>query len=131
VKFTRIAFCLAWARHLRRDRTLVRGTGALLAMNQPEGFDCPGCAWPEPTAAHRSRFEFCENGAKAMAEETTTVRAAPELFAELIRRGWNDEDLRKLAGQNVIRVLREAEAAAARLRASRPAPPASGQRQSG
>jgi membrane dipeptidase len=59
------------------------------------------------------------------------VSRFPELFAELIRRGWNDEDLRKLAGQNVIRVLREAEAAAARLRASRPAPPASGQRQSG
>ena len=59
------------------------------------------------------------------------VSRFPELFAELIRRGWNDEDLRKLAGQNAIRVLREAEAAAARLRASRPAPPASGERKSG
>ena len=73
----------ASARHLRRDRTLVRGTRALLAMNQPEGFDCPGCAWPEPAAEHRNRFEFCENGAKAMAEETTTVHATPELFAQL------------------------------------------------
>ncbi len=73
----------ASARHLRRDRTLVRGTKALLAMNQPEGFDCPGCAWPEPASEHRSRFEFCENGAKAMAEETTSVRAAPEVFAQL------------------------------------------------
>lgn len=73
----------ASARHLRRDRTLVRGTKALLAMNQPEGFDCPGCAWPEPAAEDRSRFEFCENGAKAMAEEATTVRAEPELFARL------------------------------------------------
>jgi molybdopterin-dependent oxidoreductase alpha subunit len=73
----------ASARHLRRDRTLVRGTKALLAMNQPEGFDCPGCAWPEPPAGHRSRFEFCENGAKAMAEETTGVRATPEVFAAL------------------------------------------------
>jgi len=74
-----------WAsvRHLGRDRTLVRGTKALLSMNQPEGFDCPGCAWPEPTAGHRSRFEFCENGAKAMAEETTGARATPELFASL------------------------------------------------
>ena len=51
-------------------------------MNQPEGFDCPGCAWPEPTARHRSRFEFCENGAKAMAEETTTRRAEPALFEQ-------------------------------------------------
>jgi anaerobic selenocysteine-containing dehydrogenase len=82
----------ASAKHLRRDRTLVRGTRALLAMNQPEGFDCPGCAWPEPIAEHRSRFEFCENGAKAMAEETTTVRAAPELFAEL-----SIDDLRLLS----------------------------------
>ena len=67
------------ARHLYRDSGLVRGGKALLAMNQPEGFDCPGCAWPEP--ADRSRFEFCENGAKAVAEEATTARATPEIFA--------------------------------------------------
>jgi molybdopterin-dependent oxidoreductase alpha subunit len=69
----------ATARHLQRDSGVVRGSKALLAMNQPEGFDCPGCAWPEPS--HRSRFEFCENGAKAVAEEATTARATPELFA--------------------------------------------------
>ena len=73
----------ASARHLQRDGALVRGTKALLAMNQPDGFDCPGCAWPEPASEQRSRFEFCENGAKAMAEETTTARAEPELFAQL------------------------------------------------
>ncbi len=65
-------------RHLQRDGAVARGSKALLAMNQAGGFDCPGCAWPEPT--DRSRFEFCENGAKAMAEETTTRRAEPELF---------------------------------------------------
>lgn len=80
------------ARHLQRDGAVRRGTRALLAMNQPEGFDCPGCAWPEPAAEHRSRFEFCENGAKAMAEETTTVRATAELFAEL-----SIDDLRLLS----------------------------------
>ncbi len=68
------------ARFLRRESGLGRGAKALLAMNQTSGFDCPGCAWPEP--AHRSRFEFCENGAKAIAEEATTRRATPELFAE-------------------------------------------------
>ncbi|MEO8702912.1 MAG: FdhF/YdeP family oxidoreductase [Kofleriaceae bacterium] len=73
----------ASARHLQRDGALRRGTKALLAMNQPEGFDCPGCAWPEPASGERSRFEFCENGAKAMAEETTTVRASPEVFEQL------------------------------------------------
>ena len=72
----------ATARHLHRDSGLLRGGKALLAMNQPEGFDCPGCAWPEPAAAHRARFEFCENGAKAVAEEATTKRLTPERFAE-------------------------------------------------
>src|SRR5262245_61594437 len=50
-------------------------------MNQVGGFDCPGCAWPEPKAGERARFEFCENGAKALAEEATTARATPEVFA--------------------------------------------------
>jgi molybdopterin-dependent oxidoreductase alpha subunit len=73
----------ATARHLRRDSGLVRGSKALLQMNQPDGFDCPGCAWPEAAAEQRERFEFCENGAKALAEEATTARATPELFAQL------------------------------------------------
>ncbi|MDB4958651.1 MAG: oxidoreductase alpha (molybdopterin) subunit [Myxococcales bacterium] len=74
-----------WAtvRHLQRDSGLARGAKALLAMNQAGGFDCPGCAWPEPAADDRSRFEFCENGAKAVAEEATTARATPDLFAQL------------------------------------------------
>ncbi len=73
----------AWnaMRHIKRDAGLVHGTKALLAMNQPEGFDCPGCAWPEPHAEHRARIEFCENGAKAVAEEAMTARATPALFA--------------------------------------------------
>src|SRR5712664_1232501 len=73
----------ATARHLAAGSGLVRGGKALLAMNQPDGFDCPGCAWPEPAAGERSRIEFCENGAKAIAEEATTARATPELFAQL------------------------------------------------
>jgi hypothetical protein len=40
------------------------GSATLLKVNQPEGFDCPGCAWPYPK--HTSAFEFCENGAKAV-----------------------------------------------------------------
>ena len=43
----------------------------------------------------------------------------PDLFAELIRRGWSDADLKKLAGQNLLRVLRQAEATAARLQRER------------
>jgi molybdopterin-dependent oxidoreductase alpha subunit len=67
---------------LSRETGLVRGGKALLRMNQEDGFDCPGCAWPEPEVAARSRLEFCENGAKALAEEATTRRATAELFAE-------------------------------------------------
>ena len=44
---------------------IVKETRGLLSMNQPHGFDCPGCAWPDPK--HTSSFEFCENGAKAVA----------------------------------------------------------------
>ncbi|MEM9489818.1 MAG: FdhF/YdeP family oxidoreductase, partial [Myxococcota bacterium] len=68
------------ARFLNRETGLWRGGKAILRMNQPDGFDCPGCAWPEP--AERARIEFCENGAKAFAEEATRKRATPELFAE-------------------------------------------------
>ena len=48
-------------------------------MNQPDGFDCPGCAWPDPK--HTSSFEFCENGAKAVAFELTRRRVTAEFFA--------------------------------------------------
>ncbi len=67
---------------------------ALLEMNQPDGFDCPGCAWPDPK--HTSSFEFCENGAKAVTWEATVKRVDPAFFAqhtvtELY--GWHDHDL--------------------------------------
>jgi molybdopterin-dependent oxidoreductase alpha subunit len=51
----------------------------LARVNQKDGFDCPGCAWPE--GEHRSPAEFCENGAKAVAEEATTRRVTREFFA--------------------------------------------------
>ncbi len=69
------------AKFVARGPGLVRGGKALLAMNQVGGFDCPGCAWPEPE--HRDRFEFCENGAKALAEETTTARLTPEVLGAI------------------------------------------------
>ena len=52
-----------------------------LAINQVTGFDCPSCAWPDPDAERRSPAEFCESGAKAVAEEATTRRVTPEFFA--------------------------------------------------
>ena len=65
--------------HASREMGLFRGTKLLLSVNQQEGFDCPGCAWPDP--AHRTMTEFCENGAKAVAEEATLARVTPEFFA--------------------------------------------------
>jgi molybdopterin-dependent oxidoreductase alpha subunit len=50
----------------------------LLKQNQPDGFDCPGCAWPD--REHASTFEFCENGVKAVAAEATSKRVSPAFF---------------------------------------------------
>src|SRR5918995_1313484 len=57
-----------------------RSIDTLRHLNQPDGFDCPGCAWPEPGTPHRA--EFCENGVKAVAEEATTARIRPDFFAD-------------------------------------------------
>ena len=72
---------LSTARHLRREKAIVPGTAALRVLNQDGGVDCPGCAWPEGAPGERSHFEFCENGAKAVAAETTRKRVTPEFFA--------------------------------------------------
>ena len=58
----------------------VRTAAALIRLNQRHGFDCPGCAWPEEHGG-RKFAEFCENGAKAVAEEATKRRVTPEFFA--------------------------------------------------
>jgi molybdopterin-dependent oxidoreductase alpha subunit len=59
----------------------VRATNTLRRLNQAHGFDCMGCAWADPDPEHRSVAEFCENGAKAVAEEGTTRRADRSFFA--------------------------------------------------
>jgi molybdopterin-dependent oxidoreductase alpha subunit len=74
-------------KHVAREMGLVRGTRTLLRLNQKDGFDCPGCAWPDPDG-ERSHAEFCENGAKAVAEEATTRRVTPDFFRE-----WSVADL--------------------------------------
>lgn len=58
----------------------LRSAKTLLNVNQKKGFDCPGCAWPEGDKRHAA--EFCENGAKAVAEEATKRKVPPEFFAE-------------------------------------------------
>ena len=84
----------AVASAVREQMGVGRETSALKRVNQQAGFDCPGCAWPDPQ--HTSSFEFCENGAKAVTWEATAKRATPEFFAahtvsELW--GWHDHAL--------------------------------------
>ncbi len=60
---------------------LRRATRTLLKLNQVDGFDCQGCAWPDPAPEHRHTAEFCENGAKAATEEATRRHIGREFFA--------------------------------------------------
>src|SRR5689334_14608159 len=69
----------ATATALSEQSIVLKAGRAVLSMNQPDGFDCPGCAWPDPQ--HTGSFEFCENGAKAVAFELTSRRVTREFFA--------------------------------------------------
>src|SRR6201985_630627 len=60
----------------------LRGMGALLKMNQKGGFDCSSCAWPDPDDDRSPIAEYCENGAKALAEEATTKKLTGDFFAQ-------------------------------------------------
>lgn len=64
---------------LKAQQIVKRGGETLLKSNQPDGFDCPSCAWPDPK--HTSSFEFCENGAKAVAWESTAKKIGADFFA--------------------------------------------------
>ena len=67
-------------KHIARELGLWKGLKILSKINQADGFDCPGCAWPEPL--HRSKLgEYCENGAKAIAEEATDALCTAEFFS--------------------------------------------------
>jgi molybdopterin-dependent oxidoreductase alpha subunit len=69
----------ATAQAIRQQMETIEAPIILMRTNQPDGFDCPGCAWPDKE--HRSTFQFCENGAKAVTWEATTKRVTPEFFA--------------------------------------------------
>ncbi|AOY94855.1 CbbBc protein [Cupriavidus sp. USMAA2-4] len=69
----------ATAQAIRLQMETIKAPITLMRTNQPDGFDCPGCAWPDKE--HRSTFQFCENGAKAVTWEATTKRVTPEFFA--------------------------------------------------
>jgi len=76
-----VTAALTAARVAFSEMGVVRGTRTLLQLNQKQGIVCPGCAWPEPDA-ERSHFEFCEEGAKHVADEATYRRVTPEFFAK-------------------------------------------------
>jgi len=84
---------LASAQTLNQEKA-INAIPALVKMNQPSGFDCPGCAWPEPEKT--SITEFCENGVKAIAAESTSKRVSREFFESRTvesLRSWSDYDL--------------------------------------
>jgi molybdopterin-dependent oxidoreductase alpha subunit len=82
-----IGSIIATAKTTWEEMGVTRGVRTLMKLNQMAGFDCPGCAWPEPDD-ERSHAEFCEEGAKHVADEATTKRVPPEFF-----RKWSVADL--------------------------------------
>ncbi len=79
--------------HMKREGYgPVKATSILSRMNQKDGFDCPGCAWPDPDDRRSALGEYCENGAKAVAEEATRKRCDPAFFAQ--------HSVAELAGQS-------------------------------
>lgn len=95
-------------RHVLEETGFAKGMTLLSKMNQTSGFDCPGCAWPDPKK-RSSVAEYCENGAKALAEEATNKRLEGSFFKkhtveELSR--WTDFEIGK-AGRLVQPMLLE------------------------
>lgn len=70
---------LSTTRHALQKSGVVAGARSLLRVNQVAGFDCPGCAWPDPK--HRTLTEFCENGAKAVTDEVMAADVDATFFA--------------------------------------------------
>jgi molybdopterin-dependent oxidoreductase alpha subunit len=70
------------AKHMLSEMDPVRGIKALAKLNQKDGFDCPGCAWPDPDDERSPIAEYCENGAKAIAEEATTKALWADFFVK-------------------------------------------------
>ncbi|BCQ63078.1 oxidoreductase alpha (molybdopterin) subunit [Pseudomonas sp. Boi14] len=90
----------ATATAVREQMDTLKAPLTLMRTNQPDGFDCPGCAWPDKE--HKSTFQFCENGAKAVTWEATNKRVTPAFFAQhpvtslLQRSDYELEDLGRL-----------------------------------
>ncbi|MEM1320363.1 MAG: FdhF/YdeP family oxidoreductase [Bacteroidota bacterium] len=103
---------LSSARHALGEMAFRTCTKTLFSLNQMQGFDCPGCAWPDPDD-HRSELgEYCENGVKAVAEEATAKRVGPDFFQkysveELSQ--WTDYQLGRSGRITHPMILREGQ----------------------
>ncbi len=78
--------------YLYKETGMFRSRKIIASLNQEGGFECPGCAWPNPDK-NRSHFEFCESGAKNLSAEATTKQITPEFFSK-----WPVHDLKLTSG---------------------------------
>lgn len=78
--------------YLYKETGISKSRKIISNLNQVCGFECPGCAWPNPDK-HRSRFDFCENGAKNVSAEATTNKVSTEFF-----KNWSVQDLLMTSG---------------------------------
>ena len=78
--------------HAVREMGWSTSFSILSKANQKDGFDCPGCAWPDPDGKRSSLGEYCENGVKAIAEEATRHRIDPDFFAKYSVQELSEKD---------------------------------------
>ncbi len=96
--------------HVVSEMGTVRGLKTLAKLNQKDGFDCPGCAWPDPDDKRSLLGEYCENGAKAVAEEATRKRVKPSFFQQHTIQElstWSDYQLGRSGRLTHPMILRE------------------------
>ncbi|MBK5279131.1 MAG: hypothetical protein JJE09_09745, partial [Bacteroidia bacterium] len=96
-------------KHIIKEVGIIEGVKVISRLNQFDGFDCPGCAWPDPDDK-RSVVEFCENGVKAVAEEATSTTCDPDFFArhsisEML--SWTDFEIGKSGRVTHPMIVRE------------------------
>ena len=97
-------------KHIISEVGITKGASLLKNMNQTYGFDCPGCAWPDPDEKRAFLAEYCENGAKAIAEEATKNKVSPMFLAthsvqELSE--WSDFEIGKSGRITAPMLLKE------------------------
>ncbi len=99
-------------KHMRNEMSVSSCSKTLFSLNQKGGIDCPGCAWPDPDGERSALGEYCENGVKAIAEETTEKKADPAFFAKhsvIEMSNWTDFQIGKSGRITHPMVLRQGD----------------------